>query len=365
MKLLTNRGSGMAGTSYIYVLLPVVCALAVLMSNKSHIIRVHQVNAITSSIGTTTITTSSRTASTTLRAKVLSKESDYGWQNENLEDAAMVECDKTVDAFDAKIGRGGAKSIIKEKKERKRVFPSMIFLLYAAIYVPMAVKIRMGPTLWPNTVGKFFLFWNFIGVFWTNFVKGIGRILFPNIANENPNTYGYKLLKMMTFPAMTAHEVLIPYLSIVVGEIGRVIGIGFLQSDVARTVLFVLCTVVGVIGRMKFVNGPGLEIREDFDERNIPSDAWIRDTIIFTFKETEIPIPTIVTIVYVMIVGLAGMFVKGGSDHADAAKLIFFGGLVGLLGNAGLTPFHIQYMYNNLAEVVMYAALLFAGEMVF
>jgi len=351
----------MAGTSYIYV-----CALAVLMSNKSPIIRVHQVSAITSSIGTTTMTASSRTASTTLRAKVLSKKSDDGWQNENLEDAAaMVECDKTVEAFDAKIVRGGAKSILQEEKERKGVVLSMLFLLYAAMYVPMAVKIRMGPTVWPNTVGKFFLFWNFIGVFWSNFVKGIGRFLFPNIANENPNTFGYKLLKMMTFPAMTAHDVLIPYLSIVVGEIGRVIGIGFLQSDVARTVLFVLCTVVGVIGRMKFVNGPGLEIREDFDERNIPSDAWIRDTIIFTFKETEIPIPTIVTIVYVMIVGLAGMFVKGGSDHADAAKLIFFGGLVGLLGNAGLTPFHIQYMYNNLAEVVMYAALLFAGEMVF
>merc|ERR1712238_518013 len=165
----------------------------------------------------------------------------------------------------------------------------------------------------------------------------------------------------------TAHDVLIPYLSIVVGEIGRVIGIGFLQSDIARTVLFVLCTVVGVVDRVKFVNGPGLEIRENFDEQNIPADAWIRDTIIFSYKEPFFPIAVVVTTLYVIIVGLAGMFVKGGSsDHANAAKLIFFGGLVGFLGNApGLTPFHVTYVYNNFAEVVMYAALLFAGEMVF
>lgn len=191
---------------------------------------------------------------------------------------------------------------------------------------------------------------------WDNIIISIGSFFFKDIAS-NPRKY--KILETLSIPRFTLHAVGVPLQCITVAEMGKVAGVGFLQSDLVQMGVVAAAIFVAIADRIKFAQSPGIE-QTIYDKP--PFDALERDLVKFGYKEVDFAyvIPAIILALSNLIVGIAAM--KAGNDPELAKWMIFAGGSA-LVGNA--LPGSINAFSGNLGEAGMQFGLLNAARIVY
>ncbi len=76
---------------------------------------------------------------------------------------------------------------------------------------------------------------------WDNLTTALASIFCRDIET---NTFKYNLLKILSFPRIAFHALGVPLQLITVAEIGKFVGVGFLQSNLVQTVIKVVAFVV-------------------------------------------------------------------------------------------------------------------------
>jgi hypothetical protein len=264
---------------------------------------------------------------------------------------------RTSNAFGiSKVKRGGAKLSSQSVDELEdtgstSLIPSAFFLLSAASLAKLAVDIKASSI--PDSIGTWALFFTTIAVGWDNFVIGIGQPLFSDVKT---NESKYNVLKTLSYPRFTAHAVLVPFLYPMGAEIGKAMGIEWLQGDLTQTIMVVAAAALGIISRIRFVGSPGIEIADTSDS---PPDAWENSLLWFTYKEPEFLyiVPSIVLSLFNLAIGVSGLGMEG--DSRTAAIYMIVSAAAVLVGNA--KPSYITRFTGNLGEVVMLWAIFAAG----
>ena len=89
------------------------------------------------------------------------------------------------------------------------------------------------------------------------------------------------ILKVLSFPRFTAHAVFIPFLFTTVAEIGKELGISWLESSKTQLIMIIAATIVGVYSRIQFVRGEGITLADP--DEDVPYKALQRDLVWFTY----------------------------------------------------------------------------------
>lgn len=222
----------------------------------------------------------------------------------------------------------------------KTLFPSGIFLLFAAMLAKVASEIYSSDI--ETTIGTLSLLFTTVAVGYDNFIIGLGKPFFGDVAT---NELKRKILKVLSYPRFTAHAVLLPFLFVTAGEIGKGLNISWLESSLAQTILIVAATVLGIVSRVRFVQSPGIELADTSD--SVPN-ALERDLVWFTYKEPEFlyVLPAILLSLFTIVVGGVGFF---GEGSKAGSVWIALAGVTSLIGNA--LPSNIMRFTGNLAEI--------------
>jgi hypothetical protein len=239
-------------------------------------------------------------------------------------------------------------------EKTKNLGPSAFFLLSSAVLGKLFFEIQ-GSGL-EMTFGIWALLLTIAAVGYDNLIIGLGAPFFGD-AESNEKTYS--TLKTLSYPRFTAHAVLVPFLYTTVAEIGKLIGVGWLQEDYVQTLMITAAATLAVLSRFRFVNSPGIDLSDTSDSQG----SWEKNLIWFTYKEAEFlyVIPSIVLALFSLVVGVAAF----GGDARTAAIWMIVAGATVLYGNA--KPSYIQRFAGNLGEVAMLwsiyeAALLVMNE---
>jgi len=232
------------------------------------------------------------------------------------------------------------------------LLPSIFFLLSAGSLGKLAFDIYNSSL--PMTIGIWSLFFTTIAVGYDNFIIGLGK---PFFSDAETNKKQFDLLKVLSYPRFTAHAVLVPFLYTTGAEIGRAVGISWLEGDFIQTLLIVAAAALGIISRVRFVNSPGIEIADTSDS---PADALENDLLWFTYKEPEFLyiVPSIILSLFNLGIGVAAF----GGEFRGVAIWMIISGVSVLYGNA--KPSYVTRFTGNLAEVVMLWAIYEAALLV-
>lgn len=231
---------------------------------------------------------------------------------------------------------------IEEPAESDNLLPSAFFLASAASLVKLAVDINASDTL-PDTIGTWALFYTTLAVGWDNLIIGLGKPLFGDAEN---NESKFNILKTLSYPRFTAHAVLVPFLYATDAEIGKAMGVEWLQGDLVQTAMVVAAAVLAIVSRVNFVNSSGIEIADTSDS---PPEALERSLLWFTYKEPTFlyVIPAILLAILNLYIGVTGL----GGESQEAAIYMLIAGAAVLYGNA--KPSYVMRFSGNLVEVVM------------
>jgi len=230
--------------------------------------------------------------------------------------------------------------------------PSAFFLVSSASLVKLYVEIQASD--FTMTPGIYALLFTTIAICWDNFIIGIGQPLFADVeANEEK----FNLLKNLSFPRFTAHAVFLPFLYATVAEIGKAMGIEWLQSDLVQNGVIVAAAVLAVVSRTRFVNSEGIMLKDTSDS---PPEAWERSLVWFTYKEPDFSyvLPAIVLSLLNLAVGIAGV----SGDYRNAAIWMIVSAVSVLYGSA--KPSYIMRFSGQLGEVVMMWSIFEAASIV-
>ncbi len=232
--------------------------------------------------------------------------------------------------------------------------PSIFFFLSAGSLGKLAIDIYNSSL--PMTIGIWSLFFTTTAVGWDNFIIGLGK---PFFADAETNNRQYDILKVLSYPRFTAHAVLVPFLYTTGAEIGKAVGVEWLQGDFVQTIFIVAAAVLGIISRIRFVQSSGIEIADTSDS---PADALENDLLWFTYKEPEFLyiVPSIVLSIFNLVIGVSAFF--GGGEFQSAGLWMLISGVSVLYGNA--KPSYVTRFTGNLAEVVMLWAIYAAASSV-
>jgi len=234
------------------------------------------------------------------------------------------------------------------------LLPSGIFLASAASLALLAVEIH-DSTVLPDTLGTWALFWTTLAVGWDNLIIGLGKPLFADVET---NESKFNILKNLSFPRFTAHAVLLPLLYTTDAEIGKALGVDWLQGDNALTLITVAALALGIISRVRFVGSEGIELADTSDS---PAEAWERSLIWFTYVKAEFLyiVPAILLALFNLYIGVTCL----GSDNQTAAIEMLVAGAAVLYGNS--KPSEVMRFTGNLAEVAMLWLIFEAATNVF
>jgi hypothetical protein len=222
----------------------------------------------------------------------------------------------------------------------KKLAPSAFFLLSSAALGKLFFEIQ-GSGL-EMTIGIWALLLTTAAVGYDNLIIGLGAPFFGD-AESNEKTYS--TLKTLSYPRFTAHAVLVPFLYTTVAEIGKLIGVGWLQEDYIQTLMIAAAATLAVLSRVRFVNSPGIDLSDTSDSEG----TWEKNLIWFTYKEPVFlyVIPSIILSLFSLAVGVATF----GGEARTAAIWMIVSGVTVLYGNA--KPSYIQRFTGNLGEVAM------------
>ena len=145
------------------------------------------------------------------------------------------------------------------------LIPSTVFLAFAAVLVKLVTNI-LDSNL-QHTVGVLTLFFTSVTVAYDNFIIGIGKPLFGDagMKEDGGNEVKQTILKALSFPRFTAHAVFVPFLFTTVAEIGKNLGISWLESSKIQLIMIIGATIVGVYSRIQFVRGKGIVLAKEDD----------------------------------------------------------------------------------------------------
>jgi hypothetical protein len=222
----------------------------------------------------------------------------------------------------------------------ENVGPSAFFLLASAALGKLFFEIQ-GSGL-EMTVGMWALLLTTTAVGYDNLIIGLGALFFGD-AESNEKTYS--TLKNLSYPRFTAHAVLVPFLYTTVAEIGKLIGVSWLQEDYIQTLMIAAAATLAVLSRFHFVNSPGIDLSDTSDSEG----TWVKNLIWFTYKEPTFlsVIPSIILALFTVAVGVAAF----GGEARTAAIWMIVSGVSVLYGNA--KPSYIQRFTGNLGELAM------------
>jgi hypothetical protein len=224
--------------------------------------------------------------------------------------------------------------------ETNNLGPSAFFLLSSATLGKLFFDIQ-GSGL-EMTIGMWALLLTTAAVGYDNLIIGLGAPFFGD-AESNKKTYN--TLKIISYPRFTAHAVLVPFLYTTGAEIGKSIGVEWLQSDSIQTLMVAAAATLGVLSRVRFVNSPGIDLSDTSDSEG----TWEKNLIWFTYKNPEIlyVIPSIILALFNLAVGVAAF----GGEERTAAIWMIVSAIAVLYGNAKAS--YITRFTGNLGEVVM------------
>lgn len=252
---------------------------------------------------------------------------------------------------------GGAKLFAQKVGEestpgKESLLPSAFFLASAASLAVLASNIH-GSSVLPDTIGTWALFWTTLAVGWDDLIIGLGQPFFVDAKTDESK---YNLLKTLSFPRFTAHAVLVPFLYATDAEIGKVMGIDWLQGDLVQTIIVAAAAALAIISRVRFVSSPGIDIA---DTSESPPEALENSLLWFTYKEPEFlyVVPAILLAIFNLYIGVTGL---GSEEFQSAAIYMLVAGGAVLYGNA--KPSYVMRFTGNLSEVVMLWLIYGAAE---
>ena len=224
--------------------------------------------------------------------------------------------------------------------ETKNLAVSAFFLLSSATLGKLFFEIQ-GSGL-EMTIGMWALLLTTAAVGYDNLVIGLGA---PFFGDAETNEETYNTLKTLSYPRFTAHAVLVPFLYATGAEIGKSIGVDWLQSDSIQTLTVAAAATLGVLSRVRFVNSTGI----DLSDTNDSEGTWEKNLIWFTYKNPEFlyVIPSIVLALFNLAIGVAAF----GGEERTAATWMIVSAVAVLYGSA--KPSYIMRFTGNLGEVAM------------
>jgi hypothetical protein len=224
--------------------------------------------------------------------------------------------------------------------EKKNLGPSAFFLLSSATLGKLFFDIQ-GSGL-EMTIGMWALLLTTAAVGYDNLIIGLGALFFGD-AESNEKTYN--TLKIISYPRFTAHAVLVPFLYITGAEIGKSIGVEWLQSDSIQTLMVAAAATLALLSRVRFANSPGIDLSDTGDSEG----TWEKNLLWFTYKNPEFlyVVPSIILALFNLAVGVAAF----GGEERIAAIWMIVSAVAVLYGNAKAS--YITRFTGNLGEVVM------------
>jgi hypothetical protein len=156
------------------------------------------------------------------------------------------------------------------------LLPSAIFMGFAALLVKLVKNIQDSGL--QRSIGVLALFFTSVTVGYDNFIIGLGKLFF---ADAETNERKRSILKVLSYPRFTAHAVFVPFLFTTVAEIGKGVGITWLESSNIQLIMIIAATVVGVYSRVQFVRGDGIQLADP--DEDVPNKALQRELVWFTY----------------------------------------------------------------------------------
>lgn len=234
------------------------------------------------------------------------------------------------------------------------LLPSAIFMGFAALLVKLVKNIQDSGL--QRSIGVLALFFTSVTVGYDNFIIGLGKLFF---ADTETNERKRSILKVLSYPRFTAHAVFVPFLFTTVAEIGKGVGITWLESSNIQLIMIIAATVVGVYSRVQFVRGDGIQLADP--DEDVPNKALQRELVWFTYVSPSFAnvLPAILLSLFSIVVGGFGLF---GGEARKASIWMIFAGVASILGN--MQENFIMRFTGNLAEICLLWGMQEAAKLV-
>lgn len=219
--------------------------------------------------------------------------------------------------------------------------PSLFFLAGHILLGDLFFEIIEDPIF---SIGGFALLSTTLAVAWDNLIIGVGKPLFGDAAT-NENTF--KLLKNLSTPRFVAHSVCLPFLYTTVAEIGKGLGVEWLQSSDVQIGVVALSTMIAAASQYHFTKSEGITLS---DTTTSPPKALDKSLVWFTYKKPDFfvnVVPAIAASLFSLSVGVSGL----NGEHTDASIWMIISAIAVLYGSS--KPSHVMRFTGNAGEITM------------